>query len=106
MHCKSIGEKLWSPSHLRELVTDFGAVVINRHLSLAQLVQIKDAIQKETGIERKIFESNVMIVEDANKLTNGLSSTQLRKAIHNGQSIKGLTPDCVIEYISKHKLYV
>jgi len=35
-----------------------------------------------------------------------VAATDLRGMLHSGQSVRYLTPDAVIDYISKHRLYV
>ena len=37
--------------------------------------------------------------------TRETSSSELRRRLHGGQSIKGLVPDAVAAYIARHALY-
>lgn len=50
----------------------------------------------------RIYEDSIHILDNS---MIEISSTMIRKLVSNGKSIRYLTPDVVIEYIKKNKLY-
>jgi len=49
------------------------------------------------------FQENIFIVPE--KVKNEISSTKIREAIKNEETIRYFVPDQVIEYIKQHNLY-
>jgi nicotinamide mononucleotide adenylyltransferase len=87
---------LWSESDLHSIFSNFGVVVLERQgLDLAGLV-------KKTPFLAQ-YSHNIKIVPQ--DVVNTISSTALRSRLQEGKSIRYLTPDPVIEYIYKHKLF-
>lgn len=88
---------LWSTADQKALSSaDFGIIAIPR---------------KGSTIHVTIWENDTL---DANKATiyiapqstqSTISSSELRKSIAEGKDIKNLTPDAVVSYIKKHKLF-
>ncbi|VDK17291.1 unnamed protein product [Anisakis simplex] len=95
----SKGTKLWEPSDLLEIIRDFGLVVLSRGKSNPM-----KTIESLPFISPK-FHSNICIFDD-DVMPNEVSSTRIRNAIRCGQSVKYCVDDNVLEYISKHHLYL
>ncbi|XP_067938911.1 nicotinamide/nicotinic acid mononucleotide adenylyltransferase 1-like [Watersipora subatra] len=88
--------ELWATDHMESIARDFGMVVIVREGSNPQkYIYESDMLSKYTH--------NIDIVYDM--IGDDLSSTKMRRAIKRNESVKYLTPDAVIDYIQKHKLY-
>ena len=89
---------LWSEAHLRSLVVENGIVCISRtgYNGSATLNSIPALVQAKE-------EWNVHFVE--NDFMSDLSSTKLRKALAGNESIEGMAPQGVADYIRKHSLY-
>uniref|UniRef100_H2YH94 Nicotinamide-nucleotide adenylyltransferase n=1 Tax=Ciona savignyi TaxID=51511 RepID=H2YH94_CIOSA len=87
---------LWLEKDIKNIINDFGIVVITRPDYDPHALINNSAVLQDSS-------SNIHLVEDWNQ--SGLSSTKLRRAIREGNSIRYLTPDPVIEYIDQHGLY-
>lgn len=77
-----------SEKHLDEIVHDFFA---GFHFDSEQ------SLWEKEGINGKIYHVKMKPVS--------VSSTQVRKLVHDGVSIEDLAPRCVRQYILTHKLY-
>lgn len=92
---------IWNPALLKELIENFGIVVIER-TSGAPLVK---------AVEKEIFETDLLFQVRRNiflipqLVPSEISSSKLRLLIQRGHSIKYLTPDSVIGYINKNNFY-
>uniref|UniRef100_A0AAY4BMM6 Nicotinamide-nucleotide adenylyltransferase n=1 Tax=Denticeps clupeoides TaxID=299321 RepID=A0AAY4BMM6_9TELE len=75
---------LWQNDHVEELVGRFGLVCISRDLLFKH-------------------RQNIFLVHEW--IRNEISSTEVRRALRRGLSVKYLLPDSVIEYIKEHNLY-
>ncbi|KAK0422464.1 hypothetical protein QR680_007588 [Steinernema hermaphroditum] len=91
------GEPLWNPQDIRTIIGDFGLVIFDRASSKPK--ETLEAI----GLAH-LLGSTVHFTSDV-AFPNDVSSTNLRKAVRNGLSIKYCTPDLVCDYIKEHKLY-
>jgi len=86
----------WIREQVRTICRDFGVVCIRREgQDIGKLIS-----NDEILIE---FKSNIKIVDEL--VPNQISSTRVRDCISRGLSIKYLTADDVIDYITKHHLY-
>lgn len=89
-------EHVWNPQNLKDLIKDFGLVIIER---------------SSIDLSTTIFESNVLFPLRENihvihqLVQSELSSSKLRLLLKRGYSIKYLTPDKVINYIEENRLY-
>jgi len=101
------GERLWSNQHLKEIIEDYGVMVINRDFSPEMIRKIREDLLTELNIRTEIFDNNVLVVEEVDLRTNELSSTQIRETLqgHDTSLLNGLLPSSVIDYISSHSLY-
>ena len=90
-------ETVWPPAGVREIIEEFGLVVIERNPSHS----IQSFI-KESPILSSL-EDKIHIVKQP--IYSEMSSTKLRALIKSGLSIRYLTPDSVVNYIKENKLY-
>ncbi|XP_028821729.1 LOW QUALITY PROTEIN: nicotinamide/nicotinic acid mononucleotide adenylyltransferase 3-like [Denticeps clupeoides] len=87
---------LWQNDHVEELVGRFGLVCISRgNLQPERLLHLSDLLFKHR--------QNIFLVHEW--IRNEISSTEVRRALRRGLSVKYLLPDSVIEYIKEHNLY-
>ncbi|KAG5546717.1 hypothetical protein RHGRI_018780 [Rhododendron griersonianum] len=90
----------WIPEQVRNICRDFGVVCIRREGQDIEKLISNDEILNEY----KVIFSNIKVVDEL--VPNQISSTRVRDCISRGLSIKYLTADEVIDYITKHHLYV
>ena len=87
---------LWSATDLDLIFGTIGVAVIERvGLDLAALIEQNEVLRR--------YKHNIDIVPQ--RITNSISSTQVRTLVRAQQSVRFLTPDPVIDYIYKHSLY-
>ncbi|KAL3687159.1 hypothetical protein R1sor_013468 [Riccia sorocarpa] len=87
---------VWIPDQVQTLCREHGIVCISREgKDLRKIVFESDLLYEL----RKRF----IIVDEA--ISNNISSTKIRRNLARGLSIKYLTPDNVISYVSLHHLY-
>ncbi|GIY33023.1 hypothetical protein CDAR_514841 [Caerostris darwini] len=87
---------LWDSADIAHIVGKFGLVVITRSGSNPQrFVYESDILSK--------FQNNIHIVTEW--IPNEISSTNIRRALRRGNSVKYLIPDAVLRYIKEHDLY-
>lgn len=87
---------LWKESEITQIVGKYGLIVITRN---------------GTNPERFIYESDILsrlqnsihIVTEW--ISNEVSSTQIRRALRRGNSVKYLIQDSVLQYIKDNELY-
>lgn len=90
---------LWQDEDIHAIVGQYGMVVITREGS-----DPLDTIERSPKSDiLKMYRNNIVIVEE--KIPNMISSTAVRNAIKNGESVRYLIPDPVIQYINDHELY-
>ncbi|KAM9322690.1 nicotinamide/nicotinic acid mononucleotide adenylyltransferase 3 isoform 1-T2 [Pholidichthys leucotaenia] len=87
---------LWLDNHVEELVGSFGLVCVSR----GQL-QPERAVHESDMLSR--HRQNIFLVREW--MRNDTSSTEIRRALRRGLSVKYLLPDSVMEYIHQHSLY-
>ncbi|MBN3319620.1 NMNA1 adenylyltransferase, partial [Atractosteus spatula] len=87
---------LWREDHLEEIVSKFGLVCVSRgERDSGRFIHESDTLTR--------YKNNIFLVREW--IQNEISSTEIRRAIRRGQSVKYLLPDSVIEYIKEHNLY-
>lgn len=79
-----------------ELAKDFKIYVLERD---------KDDVEKIIESNKFLKKNKQAFIKAKENITSNLSSTFVRKKLKNGKSVKYLTPDEVVEYIEKNKLY-
>ncbi|GAB5576796.1 nicotinamide/nicotinic acid mononucleotide adenylyltransferase 1 [Prionailurus iriomotensis] len=87
---------LWKEAHIQEIVEKFGMVCVSRTGH-----NPKEYISGSAILQR--YQHNIHLVREP--VQNELSSTYIRRALSQGQSVKYLLPDTVITYIKEHNLY-
>uniref|UniRef100_A0A1I7XRA7 Nicotinamide-nucleotide adenylyltransferase n=1 Tax=Heterorhabditis bacteriophora TaxID=37862 RepID=A0A1I7XRA7_HETBA len=91
------GDDLWNPEEVREIITEFGLIVISRDGSNpVYTLSSMDAL-------RDVADMVQLVVDEV--CPCAVSSTKLRSAIAGGKSIMYTTPNDVIKYIHANKLY-
>ncbi|KAG9448660.1 hypothetical protein H6P81_008625 [Aristolochia fimbriata] len=88
---------VWIREQVRTICRDYGVVCICREGKDINKIVCSDEILSE-------YKANILVVDKL--VQDQISSTLVRDSIKNGQSINGLTPDDVIEYIQQHRLYL
>ena len=82
---------------MQELLSAHGVACVTRSsVELEELVEVKGTLLHK-------YRDNITIVE--NPIPNEISSTLVRMEIQQGNSVKYLIPDRVLEYIISNKLY-
>ncbi|XP_065071291.1 nicotinamide/nicotinic acid mononucleotide adenylyltransferase 1-like [Rhopilema esculentum] len=87
---------LWSTDDMETIAGDYGMVVITREGSNPE------RFVNATELLRRRKDSIHIVTE---WIYNEISATKIRQALRNGDSVRYLIPDPVIEYINKNKLY-
>ncbi|XP_004419993.2 PREDICTED: nicotinamide/nicotinic acid mononucleotide adenylyltransferase 3 isoform X1 [Ceratotherium simum simum] len=87
---------LWKDAHIQEIVEKFGLVCVGRagHDPERSILSLP-ILQK--------YRHNVHLAREP--VQNEISATYIRRALSQGQSVKYLLPDAVIDYIKEHNLY-
>ena len=90
---------LWKDEDIHKIVGQYGMVVITREGS-----DPFETIERSPKSDiLKKYRNNIFVVEE--KIPNLISSTAIRNAIKNGESVRYLIPDQVIQYIKDNNLY-
>ncbi|GFT07029.1 hypothetical protein NPIL_520223 [Nephila pilipes] len=88
---------LWAASDIARIVGKFGLVVVTRSGSSPErFIYESDILSK--------FQNSIHIVTEW--IPNEISSTNIRRALRRGNSVKYLIPDAVLQYIKEHDLYL
>jgi len=87
------------------VVTRPGSEVTFSHLPSAAQERVIDLRGKRQEIAAMIHEEDGFIYL-TDFVTNSVSSTEIRRRVRDGESIKGLTTPAVVGYIEEHKLYL
>lgn len=88
---------LWQDEDIREIVRNYGLVVISREGSNPEKYVYEHDILHE-------YKDNIHLVTE--RVPNDISSTRIRRCVQRGESIRFLVPDPVIEYIHTNDLYL
>uniref|UniRef100_A0A914L5P1 Nicotinamide-nucleotide adenylyltransferase n=2 Tax=Meloidogyne incognita group TaxID=654580 RepID=A0A914L5P1_MELIC len=91
--------RLWSIEHLKQILTQYGLIIIERRGATAN----KTLKSEDLEFLHSLLDNVAIIEEDT--FPNEISSTKLRIAVRAGRSIRYCTPDSVVEYIIENKLY-
>lgn len=87
---------LWKEADIKSIIQKHGLIVISRpQFHPQQYIESSDLL--------KSLKSQIYVAHEWNE--NDLSSTKIRRAIREGNSIKYLVVDSVLEYIKKQQLY-
>ncbi|XP_057953173.1 nicotinamide/nicotinic acid mononucleotide adenylyltransferase isoform X2 [Malania oleifera] len=86
----------WFRDQVRTICRDYGVVCIRREGQDVEKIIADDDILNEC-------KSNIKIVDEL--VPNQISSSRVRECISRGLSVKYLTPDEVIDYITEQNLY-
>jgi len=88
---------VWIPEQVRTICRDFGVICIHREgKDIGNLIAGSDILQE--------YKDNIIPVDEI--VPNQISSSRVRDCIRRCLSIKYLTCDEVIEYITEHKLFM
>lgn len=70
-------------------------------------IQEKEAIKKELGqlFNQESISANFLILDTKDLVSMDISSSTIREKVKNSESIRGLVPKKIEEYIQKHQLY-
>lgn len=99
--CAHIAIELWEAEDIRQIIADYGLVVIIRDpVDLDQAKEIKRVLLGRYPDEHGTF---IQLINPLVK-TN-ISSTQIRELIDRGLSIRYLVPDVVYRYIKEKDLF-
>jgi len=90
---------LWKDEHIEKIVGEYGLVVISRE-GFDAMKTLQESDKSSILLKHK---DNIRIIND--KIVNAISSTAIREAVKNRESIKFLVQEPVIDYIETHKLY-
>ena len=90
-------EGLWLPEDVEDILTSHGLLVITRPGHDAN--NFIESNQLVNGLKQHIHVVPELVMND-------LSSTVIRSAVKNRDSVKYLVPDPVIGYIEEHGLYL
>ncbi|OFW37475.1 MAG: nicotinate (nicotinamide) nucleotide adenylyltransferase [Acidobacteria bacterium RIFCSPLOWO2_12_FULL_67_14b] len=70
---------------------------------LADRMTTPDALKPQAPSLKAREKTRVILIEAT---TPDVSATEIRRRVHDGESIAGLVPDSVAAYIARHRLYV
>lgn len=87
---------LWKKSDVIKILSDFGLVVISRNSANSERIIYENDLLYS-------FKESIHLIK--NWCENNTCSTHLRRCLRRNHSIRYLTPDPVIEYISELNLY-
>lgn len=88
---------IWDQDLLEKLLSEHGVACVSRNGS-----DLQKAVDTEGSLLNK-YQSNILIVQ--NPIPNDISSSLVRQEVQQGNSVKYLVPDAVLEYIAHHGLY-
>lgn len=91
--------------NLKEIDTWNEANELVKCFKIYVLERDKDNVDKIINSNEFLKQNREAFIKARNNITSNLSSTFVREKIRNGKSIKYLTPDEVVSYIDKNKLY-
>jgi nicotinate-nucleotide adenylyltransferase len=94
------------------LLSSTNVIVVTRPGRAIALSHLEDNFRR-TVVDLRESDSECEASNEANDhriylvdyVNNGVSSTEIRQRVREGQSIDGLTPSCVRDYITKYELY-
>ncbi|PAA72173.1 hypothetical protein BOX15_Mlig027319g1, partial [Macrostomum lignano] len=87
---------LWRTEDMVTIARDYGMVVLARSgFNPQKFIYECDAINP--------FEQNLVILSEWS--CNDTSSSQIRRSLRRGESVRYLLPDSVIDYVYRHRLY-
>ena len=87
---------LWAVQHMTGILQEHGICVIERDTAATANVIFGNDL---------LYENRNNIMSIPQHVQNDISSTKVRLCLKRGLSVKYMTPDPVIDYMKKHKLY-
>ncbi|MGN1330982.1 MAG: nicotinate (nicotinamide) nucleotide adenylyltransferase [Clostridia bacterium] len=91
--------------NLKEIDTWHEANELVKCFKIYVLERDKDNVDKIINSNEFLKQNREAFIKARNNITSNLSSTFVREKIRNGKSIRYLTPNEVVDYIEKNKLY-
>ncbi len=91
--------------NLKDLSNWYNAEKLVQNFKIYVLERKNDSIEEIIQSNQLLSKNNQSFYKVKNGDFKNLSSTYVRNNIKNGESIKNLTPDEIIMYIEKNKLY-
>lgn len=91
--------------NLKEIDTWNEANELVKCFKIYVLERDKDNVDKIINSNEFLKQNREAFIKARNNITSNLSSTFVREKIRNGKSIRYLTPNEVVDYIEKNKLY-
>lgn len=91
--------------NLKEIDTWNEANELVKYFKIYVLERDKDNVDKIINSNEFLKQNREAFIKARNNITSNLSSTFVREKIRNGKSIRYLTPNEVVDYIEKNKLY-
>ncbi|CAF5030790.1 unnamed protein product, partial [Rotaria sp. Silwood1] len=97
-----LNPKSWEPQDIDDIMTKYGVACINR-LSAPESGQDKATVPDVTEGMPDLWKKHIDIIEDW--VVNDISSTNIRKRLEKGLSVKYIVPDATIAIIRQRHLY-
>lgn len=82
------------------IISEFGLIVFPREIVFEKF---KEYVKKTLRLKK--IPKNLILLTQKNLVLTNISSTMIRKRVHEEKSIRYLVPKEIEEYITKHKLY-
>ncbi|GBG82083.1 hypothetical protein CBR_g34363 [Chara braunii] len=87
---------VWIEDQVREILSSYGVVCITRgSIDVRKIIVENDLLYE--------YRRNIVVVDE--RINNGVSSSEVRRSLSHGLSVKYLVPEQVLQYIKKNCLY-